>query len=61
MEATTLDAKKKKVIFSVSFVVLILLGIISYRMYANITASKERAAKVSQGRGVAVEVAGVSN
>jgi len=54
-----LNTKKKKLIFTTGFVVLVLLGIISYRMYANITANKERAAKVSQGRGVAVEIAEV--
>ena len=55
-----MNTKKKKIIFTASVVVLILLGIISYRMYVNITANKDRAAKVSQGRGVAVEVAGIS-
>lgn len=55
-----MNTKKKKIIFTASFVALVLLGIISYRMYANITTNKERAAKVSQGRGVAVEVAQVS-
>jgi len=55
-----LTRKQKKIIFTTSFIVLALLGIISYRMYANITANKERAAKVSQGRGVAVEVAVIS-
>ncbi|MBP2627097.1 MAG: efflux transporter, family, subunit [Firmicutes bacterium] len=54
-----MNTKKKKLIFTTGFVVLVLLGIISYRMYANITANKERAAKVSQGRGVAVEIAEV--
>ena len=55
-----MEQKKKKIIVITSIVVLALTGIISYRMYANITANKERAAKISQGRGVAVEVAAVS-
>ena len=55
-----MNPKKKKMIFTVSLIVLVLLGLISYRIYTNIAATKERAAKVSQGRGVAVEVAELS-
>jgi RND family efflux transporter MFP subunit len=54
------NAKKKKTIFIVGFVVFVLVGVISYRIYDNISVNKERAAKVSQGRGAAVEVGVVS-
>jgi membrane fusion protein (multidrug efflux system) len=54
------NAKKKKGVFIVGFVVFVLVGVISYRIYDNVSVNKERAAKVSQGRGAAVEV-GVAN
>lgn len=38
----------------------LLLSIISYRIYTNINANKERAAKAGQGKGISVEVALVS-
>ena len=53
-------AKKRKTIFIASLIIVTLVGIVSYRIYANITANKDRAAKISQGRGAAVEVAGIS-
>lgn len=55
MEVIVVNAKKKKVLFIIGFVVLALLGIISYRIYDNVSANKERAIKGSQGRGAAVE------
>lgn len=55
MEVIVVNAKKKKVLFITGFVVLALLGIISYRIYDNVSANKERAIKGSQGRGAAVE------
>lgn len=55
MEVIVVNAKKKKVFLITGFVVLALLGIISYRIYDNISANKERAIKGSQGRGAAVE------
>ncbi len=54
------NASKKKSIIMIGFVVLALFGVISYRIYDNISANKERAAKVSQGRGIAVEIDVVS-
>ena len=53
-------AKKRKVILIASLIILALAGILSYRIYANTAANKDRAAKISQGRGAAVEVAGIS-
>jgi RND family efflux transporter MFP subunit len=50
------NASKKKNIIMIGFVVLALFGVISYRIYDNISANNERAAKVSQGRGIAVEI-----
>lgn len=55
-----MNSKKKNSIFIVGIVALVLVGIISYRIYDNVSASKERAAKVSQGRGAAVEIGTVS-
>lgn len=55
MEVIVVNAKKKKVFFITGFVVLVFLGIISYRIYDNVSANKERAIKGSQGRGAAVE------
>lgn len=51
--------KKQKVIGVAALIALVLVGIISYRIYANMSANKDRASKVSQGRGIAVEVATV--
>ncbi|EIW18275.1 MULTISPECIES: efflux RND transporter periplasmic adaptor subunit [Pelosinus] len=51
-----MNASKKKNIIMIGFVVLALFGVISYRIYDNISANNERAAKVSQGRGIAVEI-----
>lgn len=50
------NVKKKRSIIMVGFVALALFGVIFFRIYANISANKERAAKVSQGRGIAVEI-----
>lgn len=55
-----MNTKKKKLIFIATLVVLVLVGIVSYRIYANNVDKKERASKVSQGRGVAVEIGKVS-
>ncbi|MDD4601018.1 Macrolide export protein MacA [bioreactor metagenome] len=54
------SAKKKKTIFIVTAIIIVLASIISYRIYSNITTNKQRAAKMSQGQVVAVEVAAVS-
>lgn len=54
------SAKKKKVIFIVTAIVIVLVSIISYRIYSNLAANKQRAAKMSQGQVVSVEVAAVS-
>ncbi|SFL40092.1 efflux RND transporter periplasmic adaptor subunit [Pelosinus propionicus] len=51
-----MNVKKKRSIIMVGFVALALFGVIFFRIYANISANKERAAKVSQGRGIAVEI-----
>lgn len=55
-----MNVKKNKSIFILGIVVLVLVGIISYRIFDNISANKDRAAKVSQGRGAAVEIAAVT-
>lgn len=55
-----MNEKKKTSLILVIFTVLALVGVISYRIYDNISANKERAAKVSQGRGAAVETGVVS-
>lgn len=52
--------KKQKVISIVAVAVIVLAGIISYRIYANLAANKDRAARVAQGRAVAVEIAKVA-
>lgn len=51
--------RKKKAIILVSVIVVILAGIIGYRIYSNMQAGKERAGRVSQGQAVAVEIATV--
>ncbi|MEG6585541.1 efflux RND transporter periplasmic adaptor subunit [Dendrosporobacter sp. 1207_IL3150] len=50
---------KRKVICIASIVAVLLVGLIGYRIYANLAANKERAGKVSQGRIVTVEVSKV--
>lgn len=52
--------KKKKAIFIVSAIVIALLSIIAFRIYSNLAANKQRAAKMSQGQVVTVEVERVS-
>ncbi len=51
-----MNASKKKSIIITGFAVLALFGVISYRIYDNISANNERAARASQGRGIAVEI-----
>ena len=51
-----MDAKKRKIITIALIISIALAGLIGYRIYSNITANKERAARSSQGRAVAVEV-----
>jgi membrane fusion protein (multidrug efflux system) len=50
-------ARKRKWIYIASAIVLVLAGVIFYRIYMNIAANKERAGRVSQGRVTAVEAA----
>lgn len=50
----------KRIILLVAAVALVLVGIIGYRIYDNLTSNKERAGRVSQGRAVAVEIAPVT-
>jgi len=54
-----LTAKNKKIVSIVTIAVLILAGVISYRIYTNLAANKDRAGRISQGRTVAVEVSRV--
>ncbi len=60
MEAKALNTKKKKLIFVATLIIVILTGLVSYRIYFNYADKKDRATKVSQGRAVAVEIATVS-
>ena len=60
MEAKALNTKKKKLIFVATLIIVILAGLVSYRIYFNYADKKDRATKVSQGRAVAVEIATVS-
>lgn len=53
-------ADKKKAYGIVLIIVAILVGIIGYRIYANLAANKERAGRMSQGRAVAVEIGTVA-
>ncbi|WP_414714944.1 efflux RND transporter periplasmic adaptor subunit [Sporomusa sp.] len=53
-------SKKRKAIIIVAVVALVLAGIVGYRIYSNMQTGKERAARVSQGQAVAVEVAAVT-
>lgn len=55
-----MNTKKKKLILIATIIVLALVGIVSYRIYLNNADKKDRAIKVSQGRGVAVEIGKVS-
>jgi RND family efflux transporter MFP subunit len=55
-----LASKKRKAIIIVAVVALVLAGIVGYRIYSNMQTGKERAARVSQGQAVAVEVAAVT-
>lgn len=55
-----MNPKKKKLIFIATSIVLVLAGMVSYRIYLNTADKKDRAIKVSQGRGVAVEIGKVS-
>ena len=57
---TALNTKKKKLIFVATLIVLIIIGLVSYRIYTNYADKRDRATKVSQGRGVSVETATVS-
>lgn len=52
--------KQKQTLIIAAVVALALAGIIGYRIYSNMHASQERAARVSQGQAVAVEVAAVT-
>ncbi|WP_371371385.1 efflux RND transporter periplasmic adaptor subunit [Sporomusa aerivorans] len=53
-------SKQKKAIILVSVIVLVLVGVVGYRIYSNLQSGKERAGRVSQGQVVAVEVATVT-
>jgi RND family efflux transporter MFP subunit len=57
-----LDTAKKKKMFIIwgSIFFVALLAIISYRIYANQNDNKQRAARATEGRGVAVEVGTVA-
>lgn len=51
--------KNKKVLYIVAAIVLVLAGVITYRIYHNISANKERALRMGQGKVLAVETAAV--
>ena len=51
--------KKSKKLSVILVIVVLFTGIIGYRIYQNISSSKERTLKMSQGKGVAVRVAAV--
>ena len=55
-----MNTKKKKLLFITGIIFLFLTAMISYRIYSNVNANKERAARAGQSKGVAVEVATVS-
>jgi membrane fusion protein (multidrug efflux system) len=55
-----LRAKKRKLIFIATAIILILVGLVSYRIYLNNVDKKDRASKVSQGKGLTVEIGTVS-
>lgn len=57
-----MDTAKKKKLFIIwgSIFVVVLLAIISYRIYANQNDNKQRAARAAEGKGVAVEVGTVT-
>lgn len=52
--------RKKKAIFIVIAIVIALISIITFRIYSNLATNKQRAAKMSQGQVVTVEVATVT-
>jgi RND family efflux transporter MFP subunit len=54
-----LVTKKKKIIVMVALLFVALSGLITYRIYANLSANKERAGRLAQGRVVEVEAARV--
>jgi RND family efflux transporter MFP subunit len=51
-----LETKKKKAIILAIVVTIVFASIIGYRIYSNLAASKQRAGRISEGRGVAVQV-----
>lgn len=52
--------KNKKLMYIAIAVIVMVTGIIAFRIYTNISLNKQRASKASQGRTVAVEVAKVN-
>ncbi len=52
--------KQRKALLIAAVVALVLAGLIGYRIYSNMHAGQERAARASQGQAVAVEVAAVT-
>ncbi len=52
--------KQRKALLIAAVVALVLAGLIGYRIYSNMHAGQERAARASQGQAVAVEVAVVT-
>ena len=50
-------SRKQKLLGVAGLCFLLLAGIIGYRIYVNQTANKQRANRISQGRGEAVETA----
>ncbi|CQR71256.1 efflux RND transporter periplasmic adaptor subunit [Sporomusa ovata] len=53
-------SRKERAIIFVSVIAIVLAGIVGYRIYSNIQANKERAARASQGQVVTVEVAAIT-
>lgn len=58
-EWSRLAIGKKKIIVAAALVFVALSGVITYRIHANLSANKERAGRVSQGRVMEVEAAKV--
>ena len=56
----TLERRTKKVITGAVIIAVALTAVIGYRIYSNLSSSKERAGRATQGRAVAVETAPVS-
>lgn len=52
--------RKKKIMWISGLIAVLLVGVVSYRIYTNIAANKERAGRNSQGRAVTVEVSSVT-